>query len=123
MRTDEEIIERIKAQEPQDWLGFMNIDLIYRLPFELAKPYLKDGVTESDWQPKPRDRDSLIAEMKDYMPFAIEKADSGRGISASRSMAHYASWVWLAGDDLGDLNTYQDYGKSNLSKICRHYGF
>ena len=38
-------------------------------------------------------------------------------------MCHYMAWVWLAGDDLGDLTDYQYYGKDNLVKICDHYGW
>lgn len=58
-----------------------------------------------------------------YMPFAWDKANNGRGFSASRSMSHYQAWIWLAGDDIGDLSEYDSYGKDNLVKICKHYGW
>lgn len=123
MRTGEEILEKIKEIENEDIFGFMRTDLIVRLPFNLAKPFLKENAKESDWKIAPRDRDSILTEMLEYMPFAWEKANNFRGLSAGRSMNHYSVWVWLAGDDLGDLNEYQYYGKNNLVRICEHYGW
>lgn len=123
MRTDKEIIERINERRAEDWLGTEFSDLIVRLPFDAAKPWLKDDVVAADWKPEPRDRESLLKEMLNYMPFAWEKANRGRGLSAGRSMSHYNAWVWLAGDDLGDLTRYAYYGKDNLVRICQHYGW
>ena len=123
MRADDEILQRIEAIKSNDAFGFEITDLIHRLPFDLAKPYLKEGVSEDEWSPLPRDRDSLIKEMLDYMPFAWEKANNERGISAYRNMCHYSAWTWLAGDDLGDLHDYEFYGKDNLVRICEHYGW
>ena len=123
MRTDDEILARVEAVQNDDWLGTKAIDLLARLPFEKAKPYLKPDVDASEWKILPRDRESMLAEMLDYMPFAWEKANDERGLSAGRSMAHYSVWTWLAGDDLGDLTEYDDYGKDNLRRICKHYGW
>lgn len=123
MRTDAEIVARIEDRKADDFFGFETSDLIVRLPFEAAKPYLKDGAPSDDWKQLPRDRESLLKEMLDYMPFAWEKANNERGISASRSMSHYMAWAWLAGDDFGDLLTYEYYGKENLTRICEHYGW
>jgi hypothetical protein len=123
MRTDEEILARIEERKNIDWMGFESNDLIIRLPFDKVKHLLTPEATEADWQPAPRDRDSLIAVMREYMPFAWEKANDCRGISAGRSMHHYMAWTWLAGDDLGELLSYEFYGKDNLVKICQHYGW
>lgn len=123
-RTDEEILARIEARKSEDFFGFERNDLVLRLPFDKAKPFLKDGATEADWPTQaPRDRESVIAEMLEYMPFAWEKANNFRGISAGRSMHHYMAWTWLAGDDLGDLLRYEFYGKDSLVRICQHYGW
>lgn len=123
MRTDEEILERIKAVESRDWMGVQRGDLVGVLPFATAKPFLKDGVTEGEWKPGGRERDDVLARMLYYMPFAWDKANNERGLSAGRSMDHYASWVWLLGDDLGDLTDYNFYGKDNLVRICEMYGW
>lgn len=122
-RTDSEIVARIESVKDEDFLGFEISDLILRLPFDAAKPYLIPDAKPGDWHPSPRDRESLIVEMLEYMPFAWDKANNERGISASRSMSHYTSWIWLAGDDLGDLSDYEYYGKDNLVRICNHYGW
>jgi hypothetical protein len=125
MRTDEEILARIEERGASDFFGFETSDLIVRLPYEKAKKFLKEGVTEADWKNDvaPRDRESILKEMEEYMTFAWEKANGCRGISASRSISHYMSWIWLAGDDLGDLTDYQYYGKDELVKICEFYGW
>jgi len=123
MRTDEEILNRIEAVKADDWMGFQVSDLICRLPFEKAQPYLRPEVTAGDWGVLPRDRESMLATMLAYMPFAWDKANEGRGLSAGRSMDHYMAWTWLAGDDLGNLCEYEYYGKDNLVRICKHYGW
>lgn len=126
MRTNQEILDRIEERKDIDVFGFETSDLIARLDFELAKEFLnpehRDGLKEQ-WEPLPRDRESILAQMLDYMPFAWGKANDERGLSASRSMFHYMAWVWLAGDDLGELTDYEFYGKDNLVKICEHYGW
>lgn len=123
MRTDEEIVARIEAVKNEDWLGTQTRDLLVCLPLDKAAPYLKPEFTANEWKQRPRDRDALIARMLDYMPFAWEKANNERGLSASRSMDHYSAWIWLAGDDLGDLHRYNYYGKDNLRRICEQYGW
>ena len=121
MRTDDEILARIETVKGDDWIGVQVSDLLCRLPFEKARPYLEPEATPDGWKIAGRDRESLLAKMLDYMPFAWEKANNGRGLSADRSMDHYSAWVWLAGDDLGDLTKYRHYGKDNLCRICKHY--
>lgn len=123
MRTDQEILDRIQEVIHNDWLGTQRSDLISCLPFDTAKPFLNEDVESDAWEVESRDRDAVLARMLDYMPFAWEKANRGRGISAGRSMDHYTSWVWLLGDELGDLTDYQFYGKDNLVLICQKYGW
>ena len=126
MRTDEEILARIEARQPEDFFGFEITDLLIRLPFEKAAPYLSDEARAAggaEWKVQPRDRESVLKEMLEYMSFAWDKANNCRGLSAGRSMCHYMAWVWLVGDDLGDLTEYEFYGKDNLVKICQHYGW
>ena len=126
MRTDEEIVARIEARKAEDFSGFETTDLLIRLPFEAALPYLNvktKAAGSEKWKQAPRDREAVLKEMLEYMPFAWEKANDCRGLSAGRTMNHYMAWVWLAGDDLGDLTDYQYYGKDNLVKICNHYGW
>jgi hypothetical protein len=121
MRTDTEILARIAEVKERDFFALEQTDLALCLPRELAVDFFKDVV--ADWQPQPHDRESMIARMLDYMSFAWEKAIDKRGLSAVRSMCHYNAWVWLAGDDLGDLTEYEFYGKDNLVRICELYGW
>jgi hypothetical protein len=123
MRTDDEILDRIDYVRARDWMGTEMTDLIIRLPFVKAKKNLKPHTTEEQWEVQPRDREALLVEMRAYMSFAWDKANNERGLSASRSMSHYSAWIWLAGDDLGDLHGYENYGKDNLRRICEHYGW
>ena len=126
-RSYEEIIEKIEEiNQPQsnDLSAIKINDLVDYLPFELAKKYLIDDAKKKQWgEIKPKDRQSILEEMKDYIKFAWQKANNFRGLSAGRTMAHYSIWIWLIGDDFGDIEEYQFYGKDNLVKICKYYGF
>jgi len=123
MRTPEEIVARIKERENIDFFGFERVDYIERLDFQHAKEFLVEAATEEQWEPAPYTREAILQRMKEYMPFAWEKANNFRGLSAMRSMHHYTAWIWLLGDDLGDLLAYENYGKDNLVKICEKYGW
>lgn len=76
MRTDTEISARVDEVKSRDFFGFEVADLLARLPFDLAKPYLVDDAKPEEWKPAPRDRESLLKEMLEYMPFAWEKANN-----------------------------------------------
>lgn len=125
MRTDKEILARVEAVKDHDWIGTEVSDLLSYLSFESVKPFLNEGVTEDQWSVIPRTRESILDEMLEYMPFAWDKANNGRGISASRSMSHYRAWTWMLGDEdkFGELLDYEFYGKDNLVAICNHYGW
>lgn len=124
-RTDLEIVNRIRELAATDFFGFESTDLLTCLPYDKAKEFLKPETTEEKWKEvfTPRDRESVLKRMEEYMSFAWEKANNCRGLSAARSMNHYSAWVWLLGDDLGNLNDYEYYGKDNLVKICQKYGW
>lgn len=122
MRTSAEVIARVDEIKDRDFFGFETNDLICTLESdEIRQLYPTEDLEQH--VALPRDRDSVIARMLDYMPFAWDKSNGFRGLSAGRSMAHFSAWVWLAGDDLGDLMSYEFYGKDNLVKICQLYGW
>ena len=127
-RTKEEILAKIEEESKAGALfNFTGSDLIEYLEFDSAKSFLKEGTTEEEWHTKPKDSESILKEMKDYMPFAWEKANGHRGLSAMRTMDHYTAWVWMLGDAeaeaFGDLKGYDAYGKENLAMICDRYGW
>lgn len=126
MRTQEEIVDKLNEVKLDDFFGFKTMDLVSYLDYEHAKPCLKPECTKEDWPAAlPRDRESILQRMSEYMSFAWDKANNCRGISAARSMAHYTIWIWMIGDEdrFGNLEEYQFYGKDNLRKICDEYGW
>lgn len=124
MRTQNEILEKLKELKIEgDVFGVKSGDLIEYLEYENVKSFLKEGVTEEEWEPRALTEETVKKEMSDYMEFAWGKANDCRGLSAGRSMCHYTAWVWLLGDDavkrFGDLEEYEYYGKENLGKLCK----
>jgi len=122
-RTDDEIISRINVVADRDFFGFEVSDLVVRLEYEKAKQFIPADVIQKDWEVVSREPADVISMMHNYMSFAWEKANDCRGLSAGRSLSHYSAWIWLAGDDLGDLLEYEFYGKDKLVLICNHYGW
>lgn len=125
LRSQAEIVAEVERIKDEDFFGFKTGDLIGYLDYDHAKPYLQPECTEADWKPAPTDRESILKQMEEYMPFAWDKANNERGISAGRSLAHYTVWVWMLGEEdrFGDLERYQYYGKDNLRKLCDAYGW
>lgn len=123
MRTQQEILDRIKAVADNDFFGHQRGDLYPYLTYENIVPLnvLKDGVTAADWEPSTKDPKAV---MKEYMGFAFDKARNQRGLSAMRSIDHYTSWLWLDGNEAlaNEIQDYTDYGIPQLTKICDYLG-
>lgn len=123
IRTQEEIVQRLRTNSTRDPLGWAVNDLMEWLKYEHAREFLQPDVTIDEWAallaPKP-----VREQMIEYMPFAWEKANGCRGISASRTLGHYANWLWLLGEDqlAASLEKYEYYGKDHLVKICAFLG-
>ncbi len=129
MRTQDEIVERLEARKVGDPLCFEVDEYLIYLDYKHAKPYLKDGTTEREWD-AASDHLSLPERMRDYMSFAWNKANNERGISANRSIMHYIAWLWLAEENklLARVESeyqgnYCSYGKPILRMICKHFGW
>lgn len=130
MRTEQEILERLEQPALNDPFGFERNNLVDHLPFSSARTFLKDGVTEEEWEKggrKPLERDAVEAEVADYMQFALDKAENHRGLSASRSLSHFKAWLWLLGDDdlyafADDEDNYTNYGVPVLRAVGEKYG-
>lgn len=123
-RTSAEIKARYEQVSPR-FLDFQGGDLLPYMDYEDAKPFLKEGVTAQELADA---RDSLggpIKETIDYLPFAWEKANDCRGLSAGRSVDHLKAWLWLAGYDVDDDfdRRYQYYGKPCLVTASELVGF
>lgn len=129
MRTQDEIVIRIRELEGIDFLGFLRSDLLDALDFAHAKEFLKPDAPEKEWNEQAfilKSDEGVKNKMIDYMEFAWGKANNCRGISAGRSMSHYSAWTWLLGDEVYnqfyDLEDYQYYGKDNLVDLCLYLG-
>lgn len=133
MRTQEEIMGRIRQSRPNDFFGFKTMDLylaLTRKNFVAMAKEFKAKTTQEELdgfdQAYPDD-ESVRKQIRGYMPFAFEKAINHRGISAGRSVNHYQSWLWLIGDDelskFADNtdSNYQNYGVPILKKIAEAY--
>jgi len=134
MKTRAEIVARIDylADGYEDFLGFQRDNLVDALvAFEHAQPYLKEGITKEEWENgknRIRTDEDVLAQMRDYMPFAQGKARNHRGISATRSIERYKAWAWLLGDDLvleylGTDDNWGQYGAKMLKYLCGYYKF
>lgn len=125
MRTQEEILKRIDDRKKSDFFGFEWPEYINHLIFDNAKPFYNErNLEDAEKSHKIETLEETKEKAVDYMSFAWEKANNCRGISASRSLSHYAAWMWLLGyDDLDEkLEDYQYYGKDELVFICDELG-
>lgn len=124
-RSQDAIVAELERIRDEDVFGFKSSVLINYLEYERVKPYLRTVPTKDKWYQYPLDREFTLGLMRDYMPFAWKKANDGRGLSAGRSLAYFSAYIWILGDEsiFGDLETYSDYGKAHLQRICNHYGF
>lgn len=126
MRTQAEIIERVKASKGNDFFGFESADYLNALTKESAESLrgilLKADADLSDWNQVFKTDEDIRRQCIEYMDFAWEKANNCRGLSAARSMSHYKVWLWLLGENgFDDLEQYEHYGKDNLARICRFF--
>jgi len=126
MRTQEEIIERIKEAQSRDMFGFEWHEYINALTKESAKKLkgiaMKEDADLSDWKQSLKTDEDIIIQCKEYMSFAWEKANNCRGISAGRSLMHYKAWLWMLGENkFENIDQYNYYGKDHLVRICEYF--
>ena len=121
MRTVEEIKRRINDRRKDDILGFEWIIYVEALPWKEKQEFLI-ATAKPENNPQ-KTEEEIKQEAIDYMPFAWEKANGFRGLSASRSISHYIAWLWLLGASDKYLQAlsddYEFYGKPQLVKICK----
>lgn len=128
MRTQDEIVARIKEVAERDLFGAEIGDLLGFLDYEHAKPWLKPEVKSEEWKPGDLTDERAQAELVDYLSFAWDKAINHRGLSAIRSLSHMRAWLWLLGKDelLAFLETdgnFRPYGTPVLAKISEAFGY
>jgi len=127
MRTQQEILDRIIVASKRDSFGFEWHEYLEALTRKSARSLvgtlLKDDIDLKKWKYLFHYDNDIKTRCIEYMPFAWEKANGCRGISAARSLMHYKAWLWLMGsDEFEDIDEYQFYGKDNLITICQYLG-
>lgn len=128
MRTQQQILDRYNSVK--DLMGIQQTDLLDLMDFETVKPYLKPEYISSVEEGKEKFEftTDLKKTILEYLPFAYEKAEGGRGISAERSLLHFKTWIWFDDPDFyekieSSLTHYTNYGLSVLDKISEKYGY
>lgn len=124
--TKEQILARIEEVKKNDFMGFETFDLVEALDFEDARAFLKEEVSAAEWDARKEKGENPETTIREYLPFAWEKANNCRGLSADRSVSHMAAWLFLAGhgtlvEPMRDL--YQYYGKPCLVVVSELVGF
>ena len=131
MKSVEEIKNKMETGFENDFFGHGVEDLKYALPFEEVKQYLATEVSETEWEEKHRlsTDEKVKEEMLNYLPFAWEKANNERGLSADRSIRHFIAWAWLIDDELCEKlenmykTNYAEYGKPILAYLNEVLGY
>ena len=122
MRTQEEIVERVKQcrnpnNRSSDFFGFRQEVLIAALDYGHAKPFLKPDATEETWGDAPNE-EGLTSDATQYYEFALEKMENHRGISADRSVQKLSEFAWLLGrDDILAAMEAADYPQYGAPKV------
>ncbi len=126
MRSQNQIVDRIKGGT-EDFFGFAMSVMI-----EFVE---RDRRKREDWiKPEEDDiipfheptKENVLMQMKEYLPFAYDKAYMERGLSADRSVTKFTTWLWLLEDDdlyqfaCNDEN-YPMYGRPILDAIRDKY--
>ena len=126
--TQDEIVSRIHELKDTDIFGFQANDLLQWLDYVHAKPMLSPKMTPEKWAelklPFDSSAERVVEEIRNYMPFAWEKANDCRGLSAMRSIMHLEAWLWIMGERQAAerLSGFTHYGKPQLRAICEHFG-
>ena len=124
MKSQEQIIDRLKSIKKNDILGFRTEALVDFLTKEKAETLrgdiFKENAEFKGWEKPDLSDDAVKKRAKEYLAFAFDKALNHRGISASRSVEKLKEWLWLIGlDDQVDWENYQNYGCPILRQVAK----
>lgn len=89
--------------------------------WELFGFKLKDGAEPSPV--KTYSRESILADLKNDLEFAFEKALNKRGISSGLMYEVIKMWMWVLEDPLKDFEEYAMYGLPLYKAVALKYGF
>jgi len=130
MRTKEEVSEFVeKHLNEMLFLEFQGKLLLPFCTFETLRKLIKKEVLDDKVREMMEElvEEKIIEEIRNYLPFAFEKAENQRGISANRSIEHFLAWTWLIDKEFHDKiffeyeTNYYNYGMSILKMIKEKY--
>lgn len=124
-RSQAQIEKRARQQVKNDNTGFEWTLYIDYLTYARARK-LVPTISKLEWQ-SGHDHvtgTTVIEQMRKYLPFAKQKIEEERNISAQRSLRHYVAWFWLIGEDDFSLKIekylmeeYADFGRPMLREV------
>lgn len=129
-RGEDEIVRYYQKIRQSDLLGIWGTELLMRVSFEKARPFLKQG---GGWERETwdkhmlkRDRESIVNEMEDMFQFAVEKSIFHHHQGAVGTVVHYMAWSWLIGDMeifayLMDARNYANFGAPMFMAVGQKY--
>jgi hypothetical protein len=128
MKTQLEIVARLRERRERDMLGFETSEYLRGLTKEtLSQLDEFDPAKVGDWTPDYQTDEDVLGVAKDYVEFAYSKINGRRGISAERTVMHYVAWLWLVDSPIYDemfrmySENYHAYGREILNFIVDHY--
>ncbi|MDX3109716.1 hypothetical protein [Nonomuraea angiospora] len=125
MRTQGEIVGRVRAVAAGDFFGWHQEVLLPALDFEHAREFLRPEATKERWE-EARHGNDLLEAAKAYYGFALGKIRDHRGISAERSTIKLAEFAWLLGRDdvftAMDSAGYAQYGAPKVKAFGEAFG-
>lgn len=127
MRTQEEITARIEELSLKDHLGFERASLLEYLDFDHAKEYLREGVTQAQWDRTRPEldfqpiRDRIILRL----PVAWLMANQCRQLAVTSAVSYFKTWLWLLEkDEVAEMMFPLIWiGKYQLMILSRYVGF
>lgn len=124
--TPEQIIEAYETIIKRDDIFGEYSSCLNYLPFENVKPYLKEGVTEKEWDENRKNDEDLRNDFKHYESWWREKIEDERGISVCRGKAQFAIRMMLAGcPEWKEIFTMDGgwYQRGAFKKVAELFGF
>lgn len=123
----DEILQRLNDESRKDLFGFESEIYLDFLPLDLVKQDLKPEyvkeIEDGKEQWNVTSFEDAVQDFLDYMNFAWDKAESERGISASRSISKLGAYLYCFGrkdlyELINDRSLYEPYGAPALIAVC-----
>lgn len=125
MLTKEQILESVKSGKKSECLDgrdFGRLTTFFPISdWETLGFKPKDDKVEH--APKKWTEKNILAQLKEDLGFAFEKALGRRGISSSFMYKVIKMWMWVLEDDLQHHLSYAMYGLPLYKAVAVKYGF